>query len=183
MFVKPKFLPNSHVLLHLQLCVRPLWSADSPEPEYQQIQSRGELATWLQHNFSSARRKNRPRYVSLQVAAAMGVMCLVTGLIYLADFFFCLTQVFILETNFSLSFIILLSHTEEEIPRRQGILSSSPLILSHGKGWNKQKCTDSKRLPALNNQSEKGTATVGTFPADKNLRIGEWPARKLKGST
>ena len=51
------------------------------------------------------------------------------------------------------------------------------------KGWNKQKCTDSKRLPALNNQSEKGTATVGTFPADKNLRIGEWPARKLKGSS
>ena len=110
MFVKPKFLPNSHVLLHLQLCVRPLWSADRPEPEYQQIQSRGELATWLQHNFSSARSKNRPRYVSLQVAAAMGVMCLVTGLIYLADFFFCLTQVFILETNFSLSFIIILSH-------------------------------------------------------------------------
>ena len=30
-------------------------------------------------------------------------------------------------------FIILLSHTEEEIPRRQGILSSSLLILSHGK--------------------------------------------------
>ena len=45
MFVKPKFLPNSHVLLHLQLCVRPLWTADRPEPEYQQIQSRGELAT------------------------------------------------------------------------------------------------------------------------------------------
>ena len=107
MFVKPKFLPNSNVLLHLQLCVRPLWSADRPEPEYQQIQSRGELATWLQHNFSSARRKNRPRYVSLQVAAAMGVMCLVTGLIYLADFFFCLTQVFILETNYSLSFIMI----------------------------------------------------------------------------
>ena len=37
----------------------------------------------------------------------MGVMCLVTGLIYLADFFFCLTQVFILERNFSLSFIII----------------------------------------------------------------------------
>ena len=163
MFVKPKFLPNSHVLLHLQLCVRALWSADRPEPEYQQIQSRGELATWLQHNFSSARRKNRPGYVSLQVAAAMGVMCLVTGLIYLADFFFCLTQVFILETNYSLSFIILLSHTEEEIPRRQGILNSSPLILSHGKGWNKHKCTDSKRLPAFNSQSE----TVGTFSADK----------------
>ena len=112
---------------------------------------------------SQARSKNRPRYVSLQVAAAMGVMCLVTGLIYLADFFFCLTQVFILETNFSLSFIILLSHTEEEIPRRQGILNSSPLILSHGKGWNKHKCTDSKRLPAFNSQSE----TVGTFSADK----------------
>ena len=27
-----------------------------------------------------------------QVAAAMGVMCILTGLIYLADFFFCLTQ-------------------------------------------------------------------------------------------
>ena len=64
MFVKPKFLPHSHVLLHVQLCVRPLWSADRPEPEYQQIQSRGELATWLQHNFFSARRKNRPGYMS-----------------------------------------------------------------------------------------------------------------------
>jgi len=29
---------------------------------------------------------------SLGVAAAMGVMCILTGLIYLADFFFCLTQ-------------------------------------------------------------------------------------------
>ena len=63
----------------------------------------------------------------------------------------------------SLSFIIILSLTEEEIPRRQGILNSSPLILSHGKGWNKHKCTDSKRLPAFNSQSE----TVGTFSADK----------------
>ena len=31
-------------------------------------------------------------FVLLQVAAAMGVMCLVTGLIYLGDFFFCLSQ-------------------------------------------------------------------------------------------
>ena len=58
MFVKSKFLPNSNVLLHVQLCVRPLWSADRPEPEYQQIQSRGELATWLQHNFSSKKQES-----------------------------------------------------------------------------------------------------------------------------
>ena len=31
-------------------------------------------------------------YLTLQVAAAMGVMCLVSSIIYLADFFWCLFQ-------------------------------------------------------------------------------------------
>merc|ERR1712156_750463 len=73
----------SHVLLHVQLCVRPLWSADRPEPEYQQIQSRG----------GGSDGSDVPGH-RLDL----------------------------------LGRLLLLPHTEEEIPRRQGILNSSPLI-------------------------------------------------------